>query len=136
VLWFHMILMTRFLFCATCFLVPPPLPVPFFALALRRRLVAVADALLGMIDIDFLLLPCPAIVSAAQGPQACPMLQQVYGDPNGDAGHKMHYFLQSRPILVDATLKSWHEHCQVSTLPSLLCAYCLSPFPLSGSSSL
>jgi hypothetical protein len=38
------------------FIVPPPLPVPLFALALLSRLVAVADSLLGMVNIDLLLL--------------------------------------------------------------------------------
>jgi hypothetical protein len=48
-LWFRVIVMTRFLF-----LVPPPLlPVPFFALVLPRR--PVANALLGMANIDLLL---------------------------------------------------------------------------------
>jgi hypothetical protein len=45
--------MMSFLFCS---LVPPPLPVPLFALVLPCSLVAVADALLGMVDIDLLLL--------------------------------------------------------------------------------
>jgi hypothetical protein len=46
------IVMMRFLFCTLCFLVFPQLPVPLFALAMPRRLVAVADALLGMVNID------------------------------------------------------------------------------------
>jgi hypothetical protein len=39
-----------------CFLVPPPLPVQLFALALPHRLVVVGNALLGMVNIDLLLL--------------------------------------------------------------------------------
>jgi hypothetical protein len=46
----------RFLFHVLCFLIPPPLPVPCFALALPRRLVAVANAFLGVVNIDLLLL--------------------------------------------------------------------------------
>jgi hypothetical protein len=50
--------MIRLLFRALpCFLVPPPLLVPFFDLALHRRLVA--DALLGMVNTDLLLLLLP-----------------------------------------------------------------------------
>jgi hypothetical protein len=56
-LWFRVIVMSRFLFRAQCFLDPPPLPVPLFAPALPRRLMAVTDALLGMVNIDLLLLP-------------------------------------------------------------------------------
>jgi hypothetical protein len=44
------------LFGVLCFLVPPALPVSWFTLALPHRLVAVADALLGMFNIDLLLL--------------------------------------------------------------------------------
>jgi hypothetical protein len=41
-------------------LVFPELPIPLFALDLPRRLVAVADALLGMVNIELLLLlPLP-----------------------------------------------------------------------------
>jgi hypothetical protein len=54
-LWFRVIVMMRFLFHVLCFLVPPPPPVPLFALALPRRLVDVADGLLGMVHIDFFL---------------------------------------------------------------------------------
>jgi hypothetical protein len=42
-----------------CFLVPPQLPVPVFAPALPRGLVAVADNLLGTANVDLLLLPLP-----------------------------------------------------------------------------
>jgi hypothetical protein len=55
-LWFHVILMMRFLLHVLCFLVPPPFPVPLFALTLPHRLEAMADALLGMCNIDLLLL--------------------------------------------------------------------------------
>jgi hypothetical protein len=48
--------MMRFLFRTLCFLAPPPLPVLSFALALSRKLVVVADALLGMLSIVLLLL--------------------------------------------------------------------------------
>jgi hypothetical protein len=48
--------MMRFLFRTLCFLVPPPLPVRWFALALSHKLVVVADALMGMVSIDMLLL--------------------------------------------------------------------------------
>jgi hypothetical protein len=50
----------RFLFHALCFLVFPPRPVPLTALDLPCRLVAVADALLAMTNIDLLLF-LPAI---------------------------------------------------------------------------
>jgi hypothetical protein len=43
-LWLHVIVIMRFVFHALCFLIPPPLPIPLFALALPRSLVAVADA--------------------------------------------------------------------------------------------
>jgi hypothetical protein len=46
----------RFLFHSLGFLVPPPFPDPLFALALPRRHVAMASALLGMVNIDLLLL--------------------------------------------------------------------------------
>jgi hypothetical protein len=48
--------MMRFLFCPPRVLVPPPIPLPWHALALLCRLVAVADVLLGMITIDLLVL--------------------------------------------------------------------------------
>jgi hypothetical protein len=41
------ILRMRFLFCALCCLVSPPLPVPLFAFTVPCRRVPVADALLG-----------------------------------------------------------------------------------------
>jgi hypothetical protein len=49
-LWFHVIVLMRLFFCVLCFLVPPPLPIPLFALPCR--LLAVADALLGMVNIN------------------------------------------------------------------------------------
>jgi hypothetical protein len=49
-LWFWVTAMMRFLFRVLRFLVFPPLPFLFFALDLPCRLVA--DALLGMVDID------------------------------------------------------------------------------------
>jgi hypothetical protein len=53
------LVMTRFLFRCLCFLVPPPLPVPLFALP--DTLVAMADALPGMLNLQLLLLlPLPA----------------------------------------------------------------------------
>jgi hypothetical protein len=54
-LWFlliEMILLQRFL----CFLVPPPLPVPLFDLALPPGLWAWLDAFLGVVNMDLLLL--------------------------------------------------------------------------------
>jgi hypothetical protein len=53
-LWLHVIVMMRFLLQILCFLVPPSLPVPWITPALPRRLVA--DALLGMLNIDLILL--------------------------------------------------------------------------------
>jgi hypothetical protein len=44
--------MMRSLLRVMSFLTPPRLPDPLFALALPRRLVTVADALLGMINVD------------------------------------------------------------------------------------
>jgi hypothetical protein len=53
------LVMMRFLFRSLCFLVPPPLPVPLFALP--YTLVAMADALPGMLNLHLLLLlPLPA----------------------------------------------------------------------------
>jgi hypothetical protein len=46
----------KFFFHALCFFVPPLLPVPWFPLALSRKLVTMADALLGVVHIDLLLL--------------------------------------------------------------------------------
>jgi hypothetical protein len=46
----------------SCFLVPPPLPVPLFAIALPRWPRAVADALVVMVAIDLLLLLLHAFV--------------------------------------------------------------------------
>jgi hypothetical protein len=54
-LWFRVVV-KRFLFPALCFVAFPPLPIPLVALALSRRLVAVADTLLGIVNIDLLLL--------------------------------------------------------------------------------
>jgi hypothetical protein len=44
--------MMMVLFHAYCFLVPTPISVPLFALALTCTLVAVADGLLGMVHVD------------------------------------------------------------------------------------
>jgi hypothetical protein len=68
-LWFHVMVMLRFLPCTPAFLTfAPPLPLllfalnllfapnPLFALKLPRRLVAAADALLVMVDTNLLLL--------------------------------------------------------------------------------
>jgi hypothetical protein len=54
-IWLCVPVIIRFLFCAFCFLAFPPLLVPVFALDLPRRLVDVADAILGTIKIDLLL---------------------------------------------------------------------------------
>jgi hypothetical protein len=56
-LWFRVIVMMTLLFQALCLIVFLLLPVPLFALDLPCRLVAVADALLGMVTIDLLLRP-------------------------------------------------------------------------------
>jgi hypothetical protein len=48
--------MLRFLFHVLRFLIPPRLPVPLIALVLPRRLVALANALLEMVNINLLLL--------------------------------------------------------------------------------
>jgi hypothetical protein len=61
-LWCCVIVMMKFFFHALCFLVPSPLPVPLFALSLPSRLVAVADALLGMVYIDLVFLLLATIV--------------------------------------------------------------------------
>jgi hypothetical protein len=56
-LWFHVMVMLRFLPCTTVFLaLAPLLPLLLFALNLPRRLEATADALLGMVSTDLLLL--------------------------------------------------------------------------------
>jgi hypothetical protein len=49
--------MMSFLFFPLCFLVYPLLSVNLFPLTLPRRLVAVVDALLGMLKIVFFLVP-------------------------------------------------------------------------------
>jgi hypothetical protein len=54
-LWFHVIVMMRFLFRILCLLVPPPLPVPLLALALPHRFLAMPDALLCVLNICFFL---------------------------------------------------------------------------------
>jgi hypothetical protein len=46
----------RFVFCALCFLIFPPFPIPVSPLDLPCRRVALADALLGMVNTDLLLL--------------------------------------------------------------------------------
>jgi hypothetical protein len=51
-LWVHVIVMLKFELRVLCFLVPPPLPTP---LLFRRLVVAMTDALLGVVHIDFLL---------------------------------------------------------------------------------
>jgi hypothetical protein len=51
------LVMLQFLSCAPVFLaIPPPSPLLLVALNLPRRLVAAADALLGMVNTDLLLL--------------------------------------------------------------------------------
>jgi hypothetical protein len=59
-LWFCVMVMLRFLSRAPVFLAfPPPPPLILFALNLPCRLVAVANALLGMVNSDLLLLLLP-----------------------------------------------------------------------------
>jgi hypothetical protein len=53
-LWFRVMVMFGLLFRALCFLVPPPTTVPLFVISLPCALVAVAAALLAMVDIDLL----------------------------------------------------------------------------------
>jgi hypothetical protein len=55
-LWFRVLVVMRFLFRVLCFLVPPPLSVPLFPFVRPCTLVAVADALLVMVNIDLRLL--------------------------------------------------------------------------------
>jgi hypothetical protein len=56
-LWLCVIVMLRFLSRTPVFLAfPPPPPLLLFALNLPCRLAAVADALLGMVNSNFLLL--------------------------------------------------------------------------------
>jgi hypothetical protein len=56
-LWFRVMEMLRFLFCAQVFLVfTPPPPLLVFDLNLPCRLVAAADAFSGMVYTDLLLL--------------------------------------------------------------------------------
>jgi hypothetical protein len=55
-LWFRVIVMMWFLLRTHCFLVSHLFRVLLFALVLSRRLVAVADALLGAVDNQLLLL--------------------------------------------------------------------------------
>jgi hypothetical protein len=67
VLLSRVIVMMRFVFHVLCFLVPPPLPVPLFALALPHRLVAMADALFGMVTVDLIVLRLPYLKPSAAG---------------------------------------------------------------------
>jgi hypothetical protein len=54
-LWFHVMVMLRFLPCALAFhAFAPSLPLLLFALNLPRRLAAAADALSGMVSTDLL----------------------------------------------------------------------------------
>jgi hypothetical protein len=63
-LWVRVMEMLRFLFCAKVFLVfTPPPPLLVFDLNLPCRLVAAADAFLGMVYTDLLLLAGRPIVS-------------------------------------------------------------------------
>jgi hypothetical protein len=56
-IWFCVMVMLRFLSRTPVFLAfPPPPPLVLFALNLPYRLAAVADALLGMVNSDLLLL--------------------------------------------------------------------------------
>jgi hypothetical protein len=48
--------MMKLPFHSLCFIVFPPLPIPMFVLDLPRRLAAMANALLGMLIVDLLLL--------------------------------------------------------------------------------
>jgi hypothetical protein len=54
-LWFRVIVMMRFLFRVLCFVLPSVL-VPLFALTQAHKLLAVADALFGMVNINLLIL--------------------------------------------------------------------------------
>jgi hypothetical protein len=69
-LWFRVIAMTKFFFHALWFLVPPSLPVSWFALALPRMLVAVGDALLGMVGI---LCKALQVASSSSPPPSSPL---------------------------------------------------------------
>jgi hypothetical protein len=64
--------MIRFLF-RPVLLVHPPLSGPLFALALPHRLVAVADALWVMVNIDLLLL-----LLLLHGTLSCPSIETDY----------------------------------------------------------
>jgi hypothetical protein len=55
-LWLHVLVMLRFLSCGQAFLtLTPPLPLLLFTLDLPCRLAAAADALLGLVNTDLLL---------------------------------------------------------------------------------
>jgi hypothetical protein len=51
--------MIRFLFRVLCCLIPPQVPVPLLTLALLHKLVAMANVLLAMVNIDLLFSPFP-----------------------------------------------------------------------------
>jgi hypothetical protein len=61
----------KFFFHALCFLVRPLLPVPLFLLALSRKLVTMADALLGVVHIDLLLLLCKILFPHIKKKDGC-----------------------------------------------------------------
>jgi hypothetical protein len=72
-LWFRGMAMMRFLFRAACILVCPLLPIPLCALVLPSRLVAMVNALLGMVYIDSLLLLHVIISTVIKHPFSIPI---------------------------------------------------------------
>jgi hypothetical protein len=102
---FCLIVMMRFLFRVLCFLVPPPLPVPWFAPALPQRLVAVANALLGMVNIDLLLLFLPADHACSYGSGGTPLTVSPLA--------RLFFLAGSSPP------NDPHAHCCLSPIPSI-----------------
>jgi hypothetical protein len=69
-----------FLSCAPVFLAfPPPPSLLLFALDLPRRLAAVANALMGMVNTDLLLLLLLRDIQILAGKLVCPGRQKVHG---------------------------------------------------------
>jgi hypothetical protein len=107
--------MMRFSFRVLCFLVPPPLPVPSFSLALPCKLVAMADALLGLVDLDFLLLlHCMFTKSfwSQKGLFDCPCMRTfVFWPVVGCAAVLLHYEdldVMPADMLCQGCANSWH----------------------------
>jgi hypothetical protein len=79
-LCFLVVVMVRFFSFAPVFLAfPPPPPLLLFTLDLPRRLAAVANALMGMVNTDLLPLLLLRDIQILAGKLVCPGGQNVHG---------------------------------------------------------